>query len=73
MKTKFAIYTTIDGSGASKMPESFGWIHGRIVAGHWKEIQYKNAETAQKALNGPQFEGRGAFATEGTITLYPQA
>lgn len=69
---KFSIYTTIDGLGGHAMPGNSGWVHGRLVKGKWCPIEYSSRKTAQKALNGPQFHGQGAYATDGKSTLYPR-
>lgn len=66
----FKIYTTVDGLGGRAVGS--GWAHGRIINGQWKEIEYHSRESAQRAINDPQFNGRGAYATDGESMLYPQ-
>ena len=65
----FKIYSTIDALGGNAIGQ--GWAHGRFskVGAEWCEIEYHSERSAQRALNGPQFDGRGAYASNGQITL----
>lgn len=67
---KFSIYTTIDGLGGAAIGS--GWEHGRMINGSWKPIEYASRETVLKALRGPQFSGRGAYATNGDSVVHAE-